>query len=90
MCRHCLKSWRANQRPTSHAKHELNMSFQSKPRSYELELRNWEIQYNALHEELSLLIFQKDEEIDHLQRSLLKQSPRNNWMWAAGGAVSAL
>jgi len=53
--------------------------------SYELELRNWEIQYNALHEESSLLIFQKDEEIDHLQRSLLKQSPRNNWMWAAGG-----
>ena len=53
--------------------------------SYELELRNWEIQYNALHEESSLLIFQKDEEIEHLQRSLLKQSPRNNWLWAAGG-----
>jgi hypothetical protein len=53
--------------------------------SYELELRNWEIQYNALHEETSLLIFQKDEEIDHLQRALLKQSPRNNWMWGAGG-----
>ena len=53
--------------------------------SYELELRNWEIQYNALHEETSLLIFQKDEEIDHLQRALLKQSPQNNWMWAAGG-----
>jgi len=55
--------------------------------SYELELRNWEIQYNALHEETSLLIFQKDEEIDHLQRALLKQSPRNNWMWAVGGAT---
>tara|TARA_R110002020_G_scaffold9035_16_gene36232 strand:- start:8643 stop:9041 length:399 start_codon:yes stop_codon:yes gene_type:complete len=53
--------------------------------SYELELRNWEIQYNALHEESSLLIFQKDEEIDHLQRTLLKQSPRNNWMWGAAG-----
>ena len=53
--------------------------------SYELELRNWEIQYNALHEETSLLIFQKDEEIDHLQRALLKQSPQNNWLWAAGG-----
>jgi len=24
--------------------------------SYELELRNWEIQYNALHEEMSLLV----------------------------------
>ena len=55
--------------------------------SYELELRNWEIQYNALHEEMSLLVFQKDEEIDHLQRSLLKQSPRNNWMWAVGGVA---
>ena len=55
--------------------------------SYELELRNWEIQYNALHEEMSLLIFQKDEEIDHLQRSLLKQSPSNRWVWAAGGVA---
>jgi|TARA_R110002074_G_scaffold46299_6_gene119246 hypothetical protein len=55
--------------------------------SYELELRNWEIQYNALHEETSLLIFQKDEEIDHLQRALLKQSPRNNWVWVAGGVA---
>ena len=53
--------------------------------SYELELRNWEIQYNALHEETSLLIFQKDEEIDHLQRALLKQSPSNNWLWGAAG-----
>ena len=53
--------------------------------SYELELRNWEIQYNALHEETSLLIFQKDEEINHLQRALLKQSPQNNWVWAAAG-----
>ena len=55
--------------------------------SYELELRNWEIQYNALHEELSLLVFQKDEEIEQLQRSLLKQSPSNNWLWGAGGVV---
>ena len=55
--------------------------------SYELELRNWEIQYTALHEETSLLIFQKDAEIDQLQKSLLSQSPRNNWMWAAGGVA---
>jgi hypothetical protein len=55
--------------------------------SYELELRNWEIQYNALHEEMSLLIFQKDEEINHLQRSLLRQSPSNRWIWAVGGAA---
>ncbi len=55
--------------------------------NYELQLRNWEIEYNALHEENSLLIFQKDEEIKQLQSSLLKQSPRNNWMWAVGGAA---
>jgi len=53
--------------------------------SYELELRNWEIQYNAMHEETSLLIFQKDQEIEKLQKSLLRQSPRNNWLWGAGG-----
>jgi len=58
--------------------------------NYELQLRNWEIQYTALHEEMSLLIFQKDEEIDQLQSSLLKQSPRNNWMWAAGGVVAGV
>ena len=55
--------------------------------NYELELRNWEIQYNALHEESSLLIFQKDEEINQLQSSLLKQSASNNWLWAAGGVA---
>ena len=55
--------------------------------NYELQLRNWEIQYTALHEETSLLIFQKDAEIDQLQKSLLSQSPRNNWMWAAGGVA---
>jgi hypothetical protein len=55
--------------------------------SYELELRNWEIQYTALHEETSLLIFQKDQEIQKLQKSLLRQSPRNNWLWGAGGVV---
>ncbi len=55
--------------------------------NYELELRNWEIQYNALHEESSLLIFQKDEEINQLQRSLLKQSASNNWLWGAGGVA---
>ena len=53
--------------------------------NYELQLRSWEIQYTALHEEMSLLIFQKDEEIEQLRRSLLNQSPRNNWMWGAGG-----
>jgi len=55
--------------------------------NYELQLRNWEIQYTALHEETSLLIFQKDAEIDQLQKSLLSRSPRNNWMWAAGGVA---
>ncbi len=55
--------------------------------NYELELRNWEIQYNALHEETSLLIFQKDEEIERLRSSLLRQSPRNNWIWAVGGVA---
>jgi len=54
---------------------------------YELELRNWDIQYNALHEETSLLLFQKDGEIEQLQRSLLKQSPSNRWVWAAGGVA---
>ena len=58
--------------------------------NYELQLRSWEIQYTALHEETSLLIFQKDEEIEQLQSSLLKQSASNNWLWAAGGVVAGV
>ena len=55
--------------------------------NYELQLRNWEIQYTALHEETTLIIFQKDQEIEELQASLLRQSPSNGWLWGAGGAV---
>jgi len=55
--------------------------------NYELQLRNWEIQYTALHEEMTLIIFQKDQEIEELQASLLRQSPSNGWLWGAGGVV---
>ena len=50
-------------------------------------MRDWEIRYNALDEESALLIQQKDVEIEQLRKSLLRQSPRNNWMWAVGGVA---
>ena len=56
--------------------------------NYELQLRNWEIRYTALYEEMTLVIFQKDQEIEELQASLLRQSPSNGWLWGVGGIVA--
>jgi len=53
--------------------------------AYDLVIRDWEIKYSALNEESTLLIQQKDTEIVQLRKSLLSQSPRNNWLWAAAG-----
>ena len=55
--------------------------------AYDLVIRDWEIKYSALNEESALLIQQKDIEIEQLRKSLLLQSPRNNWMWAVGGVT---
>jgi hypothetical protein len=55
--------------------------------AYDLVIRDWEIKYSALNEESTLLIQQKDIEIDQLRKSLLRQSPRNNWVWAVGGVA---
>tara|TARA_Y100001963_G_scaffold157245_1_gene252918 strand:- start:960 stop:1391 length:432 start_codon:yes stop_codon:yes gene_type:complete len=55
--------------------------------AHEQIVRDWEIRYNALDEESALLIQQKDVEIEQLRKSLLRQSPRNNWMWAVGGVA---
>ena len=52
-----------------------------------LERDKLNIRYDALKEEHKLLIEKKDYEITQLRESLIKQSPRNNWLWAAGGVV---
>tara|TARA_R100000008_G_C3500927_1_gene123664 strand:+ start:38 stop:457 length:420 start_codon:yes stop_codon:yes gene_type:complete len=55
--------------------------------AHEQIVRDWEIRYSALNEESTLLIQQKDIEIEQLRKSLLRQSPRNNWVWAVGGVA---
>ena len=55
--------------------------------AHEQIVRDWEIRYNALNDESTLLIQQKDIEIEQLRKSLLRQSPRNNWVWAVGGVA---
>lgn len=54
---------------------------------FQLERDKYNIRYDAIVEEHRLLIEQKDIEITQLRESLLKQSPRNNWLWAAGGVA---
>ena len=54
---------------------------------HEQIVRDWEIRYNALDQESALLIQQKDVEIEQLRKSLLRQSPRNNWVWGVGGVA---
>jgi len=55
--------------------------------AHEQIVRDWEIRYNALNDESTLLTQQKDIEIEQLRKSLLRQSPRNNWVWAVGGVA---
>tara|TARA_R110000824_G_scaffold32672_2_gene105293 strand:+ start:3616 stop:4029 length:414 start_codon:yes stop_codon:yes gene_type:complete len=67
-------------------KHEV----EKKETEFKLEKENLIIRHEALIQEYSLVIQNKDLEITQLQESLLKQSPRNNWWWAAGGAVAGI
>ena len=74
-----------------YAKRECEMTLahelEKKEIEFQLERDKYKIRYDALVEEHKLLVEQKDIEITKLRESLLKQSPRNNWLWAAGGVV---
>ena len=48
---------------------------------------NLKIEHKSLTDEYDLFIMQKDKEIDSLVNSLRKTSPRNKWLWFAGGLV---
>lgn len=51
------------------------------------EIETFRIEHKALTEEYDLFISQKDKEIHALVKSLKKTSPRNKWLWFAGGVV---
>lgn len=55
--------------------------------THEYELETLRIEHQALTKEYDLFIEQKDKEIQSLVKSLKKTSPRNKWLWFAGGIV---
>lgn len=65
----------------------LSYELEKKDIEFQLERDKFNIRYDALVEEHRLLVDQKDLEITQLRESLLKQSPRNNWLWATAGAI---
>lgn len=64
---------------------QYELSKQAELHRYELE--SLKIEHRALTEEYDLFIVQKDKEIQSLVKSLKKTSPRNKWLWFAGGVV---
>ena len=54
---------------------------------FQLERQELNLRLTSLSDEYSLLITQKDLEIAQLQKTIRTQSPRNNWIWAAGGVL---
>ena len=54
---------------------------------FQLERQELNLRIESLSNEHSLLITQKDLEIAQLQKTIKTQSPRNNWIWAAGGVI---
>ena len=54
---------------------------------HRFEIENLKIEHKALTDEYDLFIMQKDKEISALVKSLRKTSPRNKWIWFAGGVV---
>ena len=54
---------------------------------HKFEIESVKVEHKALTDEYDLFIMQKDKEIDALVKSLRKTSPRNKWIWFAGGVV---
>jgi len=58
--------------------------------SYDLEIRELQISLDALREESTLMITQKDLEIQQLQESILRQSSDNRLWWYVGGIATGV
>ena len=67
----------------SKVKYELEIASER----HRLEIETLRIEHTALTQEYDLFIEQKDKEIQSLVKSLKKTSPRNKWLWFAGGIV---
>jgi len=69
---------------------EIEFQLDKQGTKFHLDLQNAQIRYDALKEETDLLIEKKDLEIEALTETLKKQSPRNNWLWFAGGTATGV
>lgn len=58
--------------------------------SYDLEIQDLQISFDALREENILMITQKDLEIQQLQESILSQSSDNRLWWYVGGVATGM
>jgi len=57
---------------------------------YDLEIQELQISLDALREESTLMITQKDLEIQQLQESILRQSSDNRLWWYVGGIATGV
>ena len=57
---------------------------------YDLEIQELQISLDALREESTLMITQKDLEIQQLQESILRQSSDNRLWWYVGGVATGV
>tara|TARA_R110002074_G_scaffold297349_1_gene468840 strand:- start:375 stop:791 length:417 start_codon:yes stop_codon:yes gene_type:complete len=73
---------------TCQARLEYELSVEAA--SYDLEIRELQISLDALREESTLMITQKDLEIQQLQESILRQSSDNRLWWYVGGVATGL
>ena len=68
----------------------VDTELEKKEIEFDLERENFDIRYTSLKQEYDLVLEQKDLEIESLQETIKKHSPRNKWMWYAAGAASGI
>jgi hypothetical protein len=66
---------------------EIEYSIDLQATEFHLERQELNLRLDSLSSEYNLSITQKDLEIAQLQKTIRTQSPRNNWIWAAGGVI---
>ena len=71
---------------------EWTRTIERKENEFTLEIEKEKIRYNALNKKHTIMLIEKDTEINELQEIVKKQSPAYKWMWfaigiAAGGAT---
>ena len=58
--------------------------------SYKLQTDSLQIEQDTLNKKYELLQQSTNSQIEKLQETLKKQSPKNNWIWFAGGVAAGI